>query len=259
MRKRAESAIPGWRAAVQQIPVGDAHEPHGGVKSATVPLDIGPEELWVAASGVRFARRHRLHVPRHHRGRAPRPGEDGLRRHGLARAADAARVGLRRRGHAAGALRRARRAAARPAARAPRGAGEPALDDHRRAPAREQARRAARLRAAPPRARGLRRRRGRARSSSRLRRCTRRPGSRSSCRRRRGSRTPAATATRSRRCSPNLVENAVKYSPGGGRDRRRARARGRPHPLRGARSRARDPARRAGADLQEVLSPRSRT
>jgi signal transduction histidine kinase len=55
MRKRAESAVPGWRAAVDRIPVGDARTRNGGVKSATVPLDIGPEELWVDASGVRFA------------------------------------------------------------------------------------------------------------------------------------------------------------------------------------------------------------
>jgi signal transduction histidine kinase len=55
MRKRAESAVPGWRAAVERIPVGDARTRNGGVKSATVPLDIGPEELWVDASGVRFA------------------------------------------------------------------------------------------------------------------------------------------------------------------------------------------------------------
>ncbi|MFL6005932.1 MAG: sensor histidine kinase [Gaiellaceae bacterium] len=53
MRKRAESALPGWRAAVQRIPVGDARD--GTVKSTTVPLDVGPEELWVDASGVTFA------------------------------------------------------------------------------------------------------------------------------------------------------------------------------------------------------------
>jgi len=55
MRKRAESALPGWRAAVQRIPVGDARGRNGGVKSATVPLDVGTEELWVDASGVTFA------------------------------------------------------------------------------------------------------------------------------------------------------------------------------------------------------------
>src|SRR5204862_5500522 len=40
---------------VQRIPVGDAHGRNGGVESATVPLDVGPEELWVDVSGVRFA------------------------------------------------------------------------------------------------------------------------------------------------------------------------------------------------------------
>jgi signal transduction histidine kinase len=53
MRKRADGALPGWRAAVQRIPVGDARK--GSVKSVTVPLDVGPEELWVDASGVTFA------------------------------------------------------------------------------------------------------------------------------------------------------------------------------------------------------------
>jgi len=55
LRHRADNALPGWRAAVERIPVGDAHGRNGGVESATVPLDVGPEELWVDASGVRFA------------------------------------------------------------------------------------------------------------------------------------------------------------------------------------------------------------
>jgi signal transduction histidine kinase len=55
LRKRAEHAIPGWRAAVLRIPVGDARGRNGAVNSATVPLDVGPEELWVDASGVQFA------------------------------------------------------------------------------------------------------------------------------------------------------------------------------------------------------------
>ena len=47
-------SVPGWRAAVERIPVGDTHG--RGVKSATVPLDVGTEEeLWVDASGVSFA------------------------------------------------------------------------------------------------------------------------------------------------------------------------------------------------------------
>ena len=54
LRKRAESVLPGWQAAVQRIPVGDARGRNGGVKSATVPLDVGPEELWIDASGVTF-------------------------------------------------------------------------------------------------------------------------------------------------------------------------------------------------------------
>jgi two-component system phosphate regulon sensor histidine kinase PhoR len=52
--RRADKAIPGWQAAAQRVPVGDARG--RSVKSATVPLDVGDEEeLWVDASGVRFA------------------------------------------------------------------------------------------------------------------------------------------------------------------------------------------------------------
>jgi PAS domain S-box-containing protein len=55
MRQRAEDAIPGWEAAVQRIPIGDTRERSGNVSSATVPLDVGAEELWIDASGVNFA------------------------------------------------------------------------------------------------------------------------------------------------------------------------------------------------------------
>ena len=51
----AEQAIPGWEAAAPQIPVGDAHELNGNAASATVPLETDAGELWMAASGVRFA------------------------------------------------------------------------------------------------------------------------------------------------------------------------------------------------------------
>jgi signal transduction histidine kinase len=53
--KGAESTIRGWLAAAPQIPVGDAHELAGGAKSATVPLETAAGELWIAASGMRVA------------------------------------------------------------------------------------------------------------------------------------------------------------------------------------------------------------
>jgi two-component system phosphate regulon sensor histidine kinase PhoR len=51
----AETAIPGWQAAAQQIPVGDAKDLDGAAASATVPIEIEMRELWLAASAVRFA------------------------------------------------------------------------------------------------------------------------------------------------------------------------------------------------------------
>lgn len=53
--KSADDAIPGWQAAAPQIPVGDAHEVESNVASATIPLETDAGERWLAASGVRFA------------------------------------------------------------------------------------------------------------------------------------------------------------------------------------------------------------
>jgi two-component system phosphate regulon sensor histidine kinase PhoR len=52
--KGAEDAIPGWEEAMLQIPVGDARRGDAGAASATVPLDTATGELWMAASGARF-------------------------------------------------------------------------------------------------------------------------------------------------------------------------------------------------------------
>ena len=54
MRQRADKAIPGWAAASERIPVSDTAERTGSTSSAIIPLDVGPEELWIDASGVRF-------------------------------------------------------------------------------------------------------------------------------------------------------------------------------------------------------------
>jgi PAS domain S-box-containing protein len=53
--RKAETAIPGWQAAAPQIPVGDDHELEGTTTTATVPLETESRELWMAASGMRFA------------------------------------------------------------------------------------------------------------------------------------------------------------------------------------------------------------
>jgi PAS domain S-box-containing protein len=49
---RLEEAIPGWQVAVSQIPVGDAERFESG---STVPLELEGREHWLATSGVRFA------------------------------------------------------------------------------------------------------------------------------------------------------------------------------------------------------------
>jgi len=55
LRHRADRAIPGWQAAIERIPVGDAQGQGTAEGSATVPLDTGAEEVWLDISGVRFA------------------------------------------------------------------------------------------------------------------------------------------------------------------------------------------------------------
>jgi len=52
---RADATIPGWRVAERQIPVGDAAELDRNATATTVPLEVEGRELWLAASGVAFA------------------------------------------------------------------------------------------------------------------------------------------------------------------------------------------------------------
>ena len=157
--------------------------------------------------------RHRLLVPRHQRGRAARPGEDRLRRHGLARAAHSAGVGLRSGAHLATPLRQPGGATAGAATQPHRRGGRPPLGHHRRHPAREPAR----LRPARSRERAVRRAAGGARASWKAPACARPEGIDFALS------VPATLPQASgdgdkvRQVLSNLVENAVKYSPGGGR------------------------------------------
>src|SRR5262249_4361070 len=52
--KNADETISGWRAARQQVPVGDTTDLEGGWSTTTVPMEIDNRELWLAVSGVRF-------------------------------------------------------------------------------------------------------------------------------------------------------------------------------------------------------------
>ena len=209
--------FPGWRAAVQRIPVGDAHGGNGGVSRPPCRSTSGRK----SSGSTRRASRsptERLHVPRHHRGRTPRPGEDGLRRDRLARAAHSPRLRVRRRRHVAGAVQRARPGTARATPRPARRAGEPALDDHRRASARQQARRTHRLGPAAGRARELRRRRARAPvvQAAQLRAPL---GHRDRALDAAWLPTRPATATRSRRCSRTSSRTPSSTRPAAGESR----------------------------------------
>ena len=53
--RRADATIPGWRVAVRQIPVSDAGERDRNAPPTTVPLEVEGRELWLAASGVLFS------------------------------------------------------------------------------------------------------------------------------------------------------------------------------------------------------------
>ena len=51
--RRADDALPGWDAVGPEVPV--AHVPgQGSTEAKTLPLDIDGRELWISVSGVRF-------------------------------------------------------------------------------------------------------------------------------------------------------------------------------------------------------------
>ena len=49
----ASRSIPGWAAIDDLVPVGDSAS-HAGVRPETLPLDIGGREIWILISGVSF-------------------------------------------------------------------------------------------------------------------------------------------------------------------------------------------------------------
>jgi PAS domain S-box-containing protein len=52
--RQAETVLPGWEAVAPLIPVGAAPGP-GSVEAKVVPLELGGRELWLAVSGVSFS------------------------------------------------------------------------------------------------------------------------------------------------------------------------------------------------------------
>ena len=52
--RQAETVLPGWEVVAPLIPVGAAPGP-GSVEAKVVPLELGGRELWLAVSGVSFS------------------------------------------------------------------------------------------------------------------------------------------------------------------------------------------------------------
>ena len=233
----ADAAIPGWQAAAQQIPIGEATDLDGGAASATVPIEIETRELWLAASGVQFADGTVYtfrDITEDERLDQAKTDFVATVSHG----AYAARVGLRGSADASTTFFDARAMASRSAPRAPGRPGQPADHDHRRAPARQPACNTARLAPASRRTRALRRRSDRANG---------RPGCADACARGDRDRAghPAVASRRHRRrcpggSSPHEPRRERREVLAGGRPRRRRARKGRrPDPLRGARPGAR--------------------
>ena len=83
-----------WETIAELVAARRAQRPQ------TQPIEINGRELWLSITGVALRGRDRLRLPRPHRRARSRKAQVGLRLDRLARAPDAARRHLRRRAHA---------------------------------------------------------------------------------------------------------------------------------------------------------------
>ena len=249
----SRDAVPGWEAIEPRSPSPTPARP---ARAESVPLEIGGRELWLSVSGVGYEDGTVYAF----RDLTEERALESMRQDFVATVSHELRTPLAAIYGAALTLRRddveLEAELHGEAARGDHRGVEPARRDRQRPAAREPARhRASSTRTSSAATRG------RSRSSSSTRRartCPRTSRSRSTRRRRcRRSRPTRASCAR---CSSNLIDNAVKYSPDGGTVERRARSRDDRH----VRFSVSDsglgiPRGRAAADLREVLPPRPAT